>query len=102
MDIPDKPTNIEISRSQLDDLLNGLVRDFLPPATFILSILYIAFAIGHLFVIAPPINKIMFTIALSTAVTLIAIAISLSKKTLPLNLAHPVCSFIAMLIIINS
>lgn len=95
-------SNLKISAQEITDALNGLVKDFLPPSTFILSLLYIGFAIGHIFFVSPPFNLVMCFIASFTAIILFSLAITLRKYSIALNLAHPICTFIAMLIIINS
>lgn len=101
MESSEKISNIEISETQLNAALNGLVRDFLSPATLILSSLYIVFTIAHLFILPSPANLIMSGIAATTAAILIFISISLKRKPVPLNLANPLCTFIALLVIAN-
>ncbi len=101
MNSSEKISSIEISESQLDDALNGLVRGFLSPATLILSFLYIVFTVAHLLILPSPTNIVMSVIAAMTAAILIFISISLKRTLLPLNLANPLCTFIALLITLN-
>lgn len=93
---------LQVSQEEIIAALNGLVRDFLPPATFILSLLYISFAIGHIFVLPAPINNWLFTLAAITAVIFVVITTYTRKKALPLNLVNPLCFFIAAIMSVNS
>jgi len=93
---------LQVSKEEITAALNGLVRDFLPPATFILSLLYVVFAVGHIFVLPPPINKWLFSLAALTAITFISISTYNRKKTLSLNLVNPLCFLIAAMMSINS
>jgi PAS domain S-box-containing protein len=95
-------TDPNILTKEIDNALNELVRDILSPGILILIPLYIGFAIGHLYLISFPYNKIMFSIAISTAFVLVFLLFIFRKNKIPSNLAHPFCTLITLLVVINS
>jgi len=84
------------------DLLNHVVRDGLLPTVCALAVLYVAFAIGHALLLAPPDGWLLLAAAATTALILGLLALVLRRGELPASLAPAVCGLVAALVLCNS
>ncbi len=74
----------------------------LPPVSWGLGILYLAFAILHVLVLSPDLAVIMSPVAALTSVMLFGLAFLLKRRDLPARWSHALGAGIAGLVLINS
>jgi PAS domain S-box-containing protein len=90
-----------VSNSVLRDRVDQVMLDTVPPIGWGLVFLYIGFAIGHQFMLAPTVAAIMTTLAILTATACAAIAIYASQRARP-GAAHLLAAILIILILLNS
>ncbi|MGE0826685.1 MAG: sensor histidine kinase [Candidatus Binatia bacterium] len=92
----------DISKHTLRLALDEVVRESLRPVIAGLSLLYIAFAIGHTILLPSPVGTIMTPVAGASAFVLWSTAALLGWYRLPLHYTHPLAAGVASLVLLNS
>ncbi|MBL8149567.1 MAG: response regulator [Blastocatellia bacterium] len=99
----------EASRSSPDLLdtdlktaLDKVVLDSLPVILTALFLLYIIFAVSHLFLLPTNVAKLMSSVSVTTAITVVIIWGILKKYNIAVKYAHPIASVVTGLMLLNS
>jgi PAS domain S-box-containing protein len=70
--------------------LDTIAYNSLRPVAFGLSLLYVAFAVGHIFVYSGQVTVVLTVTAVVTTFVFLAVALLLGRRSLPVSWAHPI------------
>ena len=90
------------SQDSLRDALDVSVRDSLRPVSAGLAMLFALLAVGYTLALPEVVAPILVSLAGGTAAAFLGLRVVLSRWTVPLRLANPLCAAIAGLVLLNS